>query len=350
MLELVKGKKLQKKIETMQINGNGHKLTLKQRLIRYLLKDAHIDELHIGAHSIVIDGDVIKMNPLGADPGVPAEGWIWHLAGTTHKPRFHDGTTTKDIGEGAAPGAHDLAGAQHNADTLANLNAKVSDATLDDSSATRTPTAHKASHQDGGADEISLAALDGEPATLTTHKAATTGVHGAGANTLEHTGNRGAASGYAPLGADSKIPDANSQVPSTHPTATTGVHGVGASTVESVSGSQGKVDTHAALTATHGATGAVVGTTNTQELSAKTLNNAKIKDVDATPVGDVLLKVLDGVLKARNAGDTADANMTVAQMSVGDVLFKNGWRLTEDEELGIVLVSPKDGKFRMIEC
>jgi len=254
--------------EEVKIGGNGHnKLTLKQRLVRYLLRDAHIDELHIGTHSIVIDGDVIKMNPLAADPGAPAEGWLWHLAGTSHKPRYHDGTAVKDIGQGATPGAH------------------------------------AAEHQDGGADEISLAALDGEPATLATHKAATTGVHG-----------------------------------------------VGTSTVESISGSQDKVDTHAVLTAAHGATGAVVGTTNAQELSDKTLNNAKIKDVDATPVGDVLLKAIDGVLKARNAGDTADANMAVAQMSVGDVLFKNGWKLTEDEELGIVLVSPKDRKFRMIEC
>jgi hypothetical protein len=42
----------------------------------------------------------------------------------------------------AAPAAHDLAGSLHNADTLANLNAKISDATLDDSSSTRDPNAH----------------------------------------------------------------------------------------------------------------------------------------------------------------------------------------------------------------
>ncbi|GAJ20166.1 unnamed protein product, partial [marine sediment metagenome] len=44
--------------------------------------------------------------------------------------RFRDNTGAKDVGEGAAPGAHDLAGAQHNPSTLANLNAKVSDADL----------------------------------------------------------------------------------------------------------------------------------------------------------------------------------------------------------------------------
>ena len=42
--------------------------------------------------------------------------------------------------------AHTLGGAAHNADTLANLNTKVSDATLDDSSTSRTPNAHKGSH------------------------------------------------------------------------------------------------------------------------------------------------------------------------------------------------------------
>jgi hypothetical protein len=40
---------------------------------------------------------------------------------------------------GGGGGAHDLGGAQHNADTLANLNAKVSDATLDDSASSRPP-------------------------------------------------------------------------------------------------------------------------------------------------------------------------------------------------------------------
>ena len=44
----------------------------------------------------------------------------------------------------------------HSADTLANLNTLVSDATLDDSSAARTPTSHAASHT-SGADDIQSA-------------------------------------------------------------------------------------------------------------------------------------------------------------------------------------------------
>ncbi|NIM50438.1 MAG: hypothetical protein GTO22_14510 [Gemmatimonadales bacterium] len=39
-------------------------------------------------------------------------------------------------------GSHALGGSEHTSDTLANLNAKITDATLDDSSATRDPNAH----------------------------------------------------------------------------------------------------------------------------------------------------------------------------------------------------------------
>lgn len=45
---------------------------------------------------------------------------------------------------------------------------------------------------------------------------------------------KGVANGYAGLGADSKVPDAQSQVPSTHPGADTGVHGVGAKYVAAI--------------------------------------------------------------------------------------------------------------------
>jgi len=57
--------------------------------------------------------------------------------------------------------AHALGGTKHTGATLAQLNAKVSDATLDDSGDTRTPTAHEASHRDGGADELVATGLVG---------------------------------------------------------------------------------------------------------------------------------------------------------------------------------------------
>jgi hypothetical protein len=45
------------------------------------------------------------------------------------------------------------------AGTLADLNAAVSDATLDDASSPRTPTVHALSHQQGGADELEVQSL-----------------------------------------------------------------------------------------------------------------------------------------------------------------------------------------------
>lgn len=66
--------------------------------------------------------------------------------------------------------AHALGGPKHTAATLAELNAKVSDATLDTSSASRAPSAHKTSHQDGGTDEIDVTGLTGTtPAAILGH-------------------------------------------------------------------------------------------------------------------------------------------------------------------------------------
>jgi len=56
---------------------------------------------------------------------------------------------------------HALGGAQHTQSTLAELNTKLSDATLDDSSDSRTPTAHASEHEITGGDVISVAGLSG---------------------------------------------------------------------------------------------------------------------------------------------------------------------------------------------
>ncbi|GAI70729.1 unnamed protein product, partial [marine sediment metagenome] len=116
--------------EEVKTGGNGHKPGLKQKFVSWLLKDVHIKKLYIGDHTTVLENDIIKMAPLGADPGSEAEGWLWFLAAAVHKLRFRDNTGAKDVGEGAAPGEHALAGGQHSEDTLANLNDKVSDADL----------------------------------------------------------------------------------------------------------------------------------------------------------------------------------------------------------------------------
>ena len=100
----------------------------------------------------------------------------------------------------------------------------------------------------------------------------------------------------------------------------------------------------------------------------------KVKDVDPTPVTDVLLKVIDGTLQVRNIGDTAyqtidlnsippipytktdfadqalktTSNVRFATVSVGDLCFKNGWRITEDDKYGLVLISPSGRKFKLM--
>lgn len=58
--------------------------------------------------------------------------------------------------------AHALGGSKHTSATLAQLNALVSDATLDDSSDTRVPASHSTAHENGGADEIDVTGLSGE--------------------------------------------------------------------------------------------------------------------------------------------------------------------------------------------
>ncbi len=82
--------------------------------------------------------------------------------------------TLDDSADPRDPNAHTLGGAAHSVDTLANLNAKVSDATLDDSSAARPPTAHALGGAAHSADtlanlntKVSDATLDGTTDTRT---------------------------------------------------------------------------------------------------------------------------------------------------------------------------------------
>lgn len=113
--------------------------------------------------------------------------------------------------------------------------------------------------------------VDTVSGNLSTHATTTTGIHGVGASTIESVS-----------GSQGKV--------DTHSALTTGVHGVGGSTVESVSGSQGKVDTHNGLAAPHAAatsiggkalpSGTIVGTSDTQTLTNKTLTDVSTAFAD----------------------------------------------------------------------
>ncbi len=65
------------------------------------------------------------------------------------------------LGDSQMALAHALGGTKHSVATLAALNALISNATLDTASATRTPAAHKTSHQSGGSDALTCALLAG---------------------------------------------------------------------------------------------------------------------------------------------------------------------------------------------
>jgi len=128
-----------------------------------------------------LDDEVVAVETeLGTEPsGIYDTVKLWLTALTTllgvHKTRHENGGDDEisvaglsgELADNQPPKAHNLGGAGHSEDTLANLNLKVSDATLIDTadarlSDARTPEAHKASHENGGGDEISVAGLSGE--------------------------------------------------------------------------------------------------------------------------------------------------------------------------------------------
>lgn len=263
-------------MDKVKIGSDGHKLSLRQKIVRHLLKDAYIDELHVGAHSIVIDGDVIQMNPLASDPASPSEGWLWHLAGTTHKPRFYNGTETKDIGFGATPGAH------------------------------------HSEHESGGMDEINVAGLLGELADKQPPQA-----HGA-----DHIGTA----------------DPISDATDTQKGLAT------AAQISKLNGIEAGATADSPMDAKTPPAGDVVGTTDFQTLTNKTINMPVIDKIkEATADAGIQVVKADGSTKTR---------LAAAEVDVGDLRFANGWRLTEHPQHGLALRSPTGKLYRLVlkEC
>lgn len=104
---------------------------------------------------------------------------------TGHNPTHENGGADEinvaglsgQLADPQTPLAHAIAGATHTASTLAELNTKISDATLDDSSATRTPTAHSASHNKAGGDVLNVNEL-GSSAAVADQLLAADGIGG----------------------------------------------------------------------------------------------------------------------------------------------------------------------------
>lgn len=97
--------------------------------------------------------------PAGSSfPGTPVEGeWFWR----TDEQRLyrHSGASWEAVEADAVE--HALGGSEHVADTLANLNAKITDANLDDANSSRPPVAHESTHRSGGSDALAHQNLNG---------------------------------------------------------------------------------------------------------------------------------------------------------------------------------------------
>lgn len=122
---------------------------------------------------------------------------------------------TLDANSASRPAqAHNLGGSEHSADTLANLNAKVSDATLDDSSSTRPPSSHATAHESGGGDALTHDNIAGSGTNSHTqidnHIGDTDNPHSVTAAQVSAvpTSDKGAANGVCDLDGSGKVPAA----------------------------------------------------------------------------------------------------------------------------------------------
>lgn len=157
-------------------------------LVQVIIDDSS-SKIVTGTYEFDRDNGGTLICPAGSSfPGTPAEGeWLWRTdeqrlyrySGMTwdavvadvvaHAPTHQNGGADEisvaglsgELADDQPPKAHDLAGSKHNSATLAALNAKISDATLDDAGDPRDPNAHAASHQNGGSDEINVGGLSG---------------------------------------------------------------------------------------------------------------------------------------------------------------------------------------------
>ena len=166
---------------------------------------------------------------------------------------------------------------------------------------------------------------------LTNHVAATTGIHGVGASTVESI-----------AGSQAKV-DA-------HKDLTTGVHGAGASTLETVAGSQAKVDTHAALTAPHASatsiggkglpTGAFVGDSDSQSLTNKTLQDSTTIIADNSDATKKLQFECSGITTSTTRTMTipnASGTLVLETRSIGsDATITGGGDLSANRTLSVV--------------
>ena len=114
--------------------------------------------------------DEKQVAPGTEDGELTPEEWNEHVADQKNHSERHESNGDDELSVEGLSGdladeqdakPHDIGGPTHTADTLANLNSKVSDATLDDSADPREPEAHAATHE-GGSDSLNVFNLTGD--------------------------------------------------------------------------------------------------------------------------------------------------------------------------------------------
>lgn len=245
-------------------------------------------------HTIAIDGDKIQLNPLTVDPTTPAEGWLWHLAGTIHKLRFHDGTEVKSVG--------DITGTE--------VDGKISDHA-------GIPAAHHAKYTDAEAQATVKTNVEVGDLKAPTKALAM--------NAQGITGIADGVAGTDAMALGQKYTDAEAQ-----------------STVKTnVEVGDLKAPTKALAMNAQKVTGLAAATLEGDAIPA----DANVRAPDSSKLeGSTKTEVQTHAPAAHDhSGDT----LSPAVVNVGDIGFRNGWRLTEDDEHGLVLVSPEGGRFAL---
>lgn len=125
-----------------------------------LLADPQTAAAHNATHA---NGGADELNVAGlsgllADPQTPASHKASHQDGGADE--LNVANLSGLLADPQTPAAHDLD--DHNAVSLAALNAKVIGTTLDDAGDPRDPNAHVATHGNGGVDELNVAGLSGQ--------------------------------------------------------------------------------------------------------------------------------------------------------------------------------------------
>ncbi|MBW2648962.1 MAG: hypothetical protein JRC53_03960 [Deltaproteobacteria bacterium] len=216
-----------------------------------------------------------------------------------------------------------------------------------------SPGAHAASHQNGGADEVNIAGLSGEPAELTTHKNATTGVHGVGASTVDSVANRNAA-------ISAHAGNASAHHTKTGDNEVYGLLAQGLVSARPAAGIDGRLYYATDEGILYRDTGAAWEEKARAETSIRLAQLSERAHSSLTGIGanDHHAQLHAASHQAGGGDQLFNQNLNTsdspsfAQVTIGDLVMKNGWRLTEHDEYGVVFQSPEGKVYRveLIEC